>query len=132
MKLAMPFAAQYFVMAAVSVVLPWSTCPIVPTFTCGLLRSNFSLAMTPSLSPNAVRLLGAGGGALRLGDDGLGDAGRDLRVVRELHGVGGAPLRLGPEVGRVPEHLGERHERLDDLDAGAGVHRMNLAATRVQ
>src|ERR1700739_374438 len=32
-----------FVMAAVKVVLPWSTCPIVPMFTCGLLRSNFSL-----------------------------------------------------------------------------------------
>src|SRR5262249_54518418 len=30
-------------MAAVKVVLPWSTCPIVPMFTCGLLRSNFSL-----------------------------------------------------------------------------------------
>ena len=29
--------------AAVNVVLPWSTCPIVPTFTCGLVRSNFPL-----------------------------------------------------------------------------------------
>jgi hypothetical protein len=33
------------VIAAVSVVLPWSMCPIVPTFTCGLFRSNFSFAM---------------------------------------------------------------------------------------
>src|SRR6476620_4023831 len=32
-----------FVIAAVNVVLPWSTWPIVPMFTCGLLRSNFSL-----------------------------------------------------------------------------------------
>ena len=38
-------SAITFVSAAVSVVLPWSTCPIVPTFTCGLLRSNFSLDM---------------------------------------------------------------------------------------
>src|ERR1044071_5677253 len=37
------FFARTFVMAAVKVVLPWSTCPIVPMFTCGLLRSNFSL-----------------------------------------------------------------------------------------
>src|SRR5438445_13542564 len=37
------------VIAAVKVVLPWSMCPIVPTFTCGLLRSNFSLAMIPFL-----------------------------------------------------------------------------------
>src|SRR5580704_15122808 len=33
------------VIAAVSVVLPWSMWPIVPMFTCGLLRSNFSFAM---------------------------------------------------------------------------------------
>src|SRR6478609_9932986 len=32
-----------FVIAAVNVVLPWSTCPIVPMFTCGFDRSNFSL-----------------------------------------------------------------------------------------
>jgi hypothetical protein len=31
------------VIAAVSVVLPWSTWPMVPTFRCGLLRSNFPL-----------------------------------------------------------------------------------------
>jgi hypothetical protein len=35
--------ASTFVIAAVRVVFPWSTCPIVPMFTCGLLRSNFSL-----------------------------------------------------------------------------------------
>ena len=35
-------------MAAVNVVLPWSTWPIVPTFTCGLLRSKVSLAMAAS------------------------------------------------------------------------------------
>src|SRR5690242_13887567 len=39
-----------FVIAAVSVVFPWSMCPIVPTFTCGLLRSNFSFAMIASKS----------------------------------------------------------------------------------
>src|SRR5687768_8660911 len=37
------------VIAAVSVVFPWSTCPIVPTFTCGLLRSNLALAMVSSV-----------------------------------------------------------------------------------
>jgi hypothetical protein len=37
-----------FVIAAVSVVLPWSMCPIVPTFRCGLLRSNFSFAIMKS------------------------------------------------------------------------------------
>src|SRR2546426_11948806 len=42
------FFAKTFVMAAVKVVFPWSTCPIVPMFTCGLLRSNFSLLMVVS------------------------------------------------------------------------------------
>jgi hypothetical protein len=34
------------VIADVSVVFPWSICPIVPMFTCGFDRSNFALAMT--------------------------------------------------------------------------------------
>src|SRR5881227_1610673 len=32
------------VIAAVSVVLPWSMCPMVPMFTCGLVRWNLALA----------------------------------------------------------------------------------------
>ena len=44
-----PRSADTFVSAAVKVVLPWSTWPIVPTFTCGLFRSNFALAMTRSI-----------------------------------------------------------------------------------
>src|SRR3569833_334699 len=32
--------------AAFKAVLPWSTCPMVPTFTCGFVRSNFSLAIS--------------------------------------------------------------------------------------
>src|SRR5579872_2303285 len=33
------------VIAAVRLVLPWSTWPIVPMLTCGLLRSNFAFPM---------------------------------------------------------------------------------------
>ena len=40
-----PLSADTFVSAAVSVVLPWSTWPIVPTLQCGFVRSNFSLAI---------------------------------------------------------------------------------------
>src|SRR5687767_8968293 len=43
--------ASTFVIAAVSVVFPWSTCPIVPMFTCGLERSNFSFDMCFSPCP---------------------------------------------------------------------------------
>src|SRR5204863_10108566 len=39
------FTASTIVIAAVNVVLPWSTCPIVPTFTCGFVRSYFCFAM---------------------------------------------------------------------------------------
>ena len=46
-KSASPLAAWMRVIAAVSVVLPWSTCPMVPTFTWGLVRSNFALAIVP-------------------------------------------------------------------------------------
>src|SRR5688500_13998507 len=47
-------SAPIFVSAAVSVVLPWSTWPIVPTFTCGFLRSNFSLDMAACLADCVV------------------------------------------------------------------------------
>src|ERR1017187_4353189 len=43
------------VMAAVSVVLPWSMCPIVPTFTWGFVRSNFFLAMAGVMLPDLGR-----------------------------------------------------------------------------
>ena len=40
--------------AAVSVVLPWSMWPIVPMLTCGLVRSNFFFAIAAcSLAPTA-------------------------------------------------------------------------------
>jgi hypothetical protein len=49
-----PFvSAITFVNAAVSVVLPWSTWPIVPTFTCGLVRSNFSFDTEITSEPDA-------------------------------------------------------------------------------
>src|SRR5436309_12642469 len=53
-----PLRARYFVIAAVSVVLPWSMWPMVPTLTCGLVRSNFFLAMRYLL----LSISGAGGG----------------------------------------------------------------------
>ena len=42
---ASPFSACRFVIAAVSVVLPWSMCPIVPMLTWGFVRSNFCFAI---------------------------------------------------------------------------------------
>src|SRR5688572_17159447 len=42
--------------AAVSVVLPWSMCPMVPTFTCGFFRSNTPFAMTETSGFDYFRL----------------------------------------------------------------------------
>src|SRR5438128_3600405 len=74
-----PWSADTLVSAAVSVVLPWSTWPMVPTFTCGFLRSNFSLAMV-LLPRGAWRLEAAA-----LVDQRLRDVRRHRRVVVELH-----------------------------------------------
>jgi len=65
------------VIAAVSVVLPWSMCPIVPMFTCGFDRSNFSL-------PIAVSSL-------------IGRAEPAVQIIRSVVGV--QLEEFGPNVG---------------------------------
>ncbi len=50
--LGLALQGQDLVIAAVSVVLPWSMWPIVPTLTCGLLRSNFFLAIVRAPYPD--------------------------------------------------------------------------------
>ena len=45
-----PVFAKILVIAAVSDVLPWSTCPIVPMMQCGLFRSNFAFVMVVFLA----------------------------------------------------------------------------------
>src|SRR6185437_9535367 len=52
-KVAPPVSARTLVIAAVSDVLPWSTCPIVPMLQCGLFRSNFALPIVLSVDPAA-------------------------------------------------------------------------------
>src|ERR1051326_9386958 len=42
---ALPFMPRTLVIAAVRVVLPWSTWPIVPTFACGFVHSKTFLAI---------------------------------------------------------------------------------------
>src|SRR6266508_6395850 len=83
---ALPSICDTFVIAAVKVVLPWSMCPIVPTFTCGLVRSNFFLAI-------GELLLSALGGHF------FGDVTGHLVVLRELHRVTGPSLRHRAQVG---------------------------------
>src|SRR5208283_182757 len=111
-------------MAAVSVVFPWSTCPMVPTFTCGFVLSNFSLLMwlSPPVSVPA-----------HPSDNLVGDRLGDLSVVAELHGVGRTPLGPRAQVGGIAKHGGQRHLRVDDLDAArAWGHSQNFTAPGVE
>src|SRR5690554_1943644 len=108
-------------MAAVSVVFPWSMWPMVPTFTWGFVRTNFSLAIADS--PSA---------ALGLGDDLFGDARRDGLILVEMHAVDCASLRLGAQIRRVAEHIGERDRRVDGLEIVDLLHASDGAAARVE
>src|SRR5678815_5335371 len=125
------FVCSTFVIAAVNVVLPWSMCPIVPTFTCGFVRSYFAFAMmwppTRLARPGATRRL-----AGDFGHDLFGDRGRDFLVARELHRVGRASLRHRPHFRCVPEHLSQRNRRADHLRAAARFHRRDAATAAVE
>src|SRR4051794_17578011 len=103
-----PCSASTFVIAAVSVVLPWSMCPMVPTLTCGLFRSNFCLAIGGSLLSFVSELAASV-------DDVARDRLRYFLVPLEVHVEVGPALRHRAQVGRVPEHLRQGDKRLDDL-----------------
>src|SRR5215831_9639131 len=115
---AIPCLANTLVIAAVKVVLPWSTCPIVPTFTCGLVLSNFSLLMSLS--------------ALHFGHDFFRHLLRHLRIVAKLHRVRRPSLSPGSQVGGIAEHLRQRHLRGDHLDPRPRRHPLDLSAPAVE
>src|SRR3954466_10252893 len=142
-------SCRTLVIAAVSVVFPWSMCPMVPMLTCGLVRSNLALAtgfLSPCVSQSYASLgvravLAAPGSprgrqgvllAGRLGDDLLGDVGRDLGVRVEHHGVARPSLGAAAQVAHVAEHLRQRHQSPDDAGAGTLLHRLDGAAAGVQ
>src|SRR5438094_421926 len=107
-------------------------CPIVPTFTCGFVRSYFAFAIV------CLRLLGlAGPGAGRrlagdLGHDFFGNRGRNFLVPCELHRVGRAALGHRPHLRRIAEHLPQGHAGPDDLGGAPRLHRGDPAAAAVQ
>src|SRR5947199_7822712 len=91
---------------------------MVPMLRCGLLRSNFCLAMSsPSLLFGGLPL------ALR---ELLCDGMRNFCVMQELHRISGATLAHGAHIRCVTEHLGERHPGPDDLRVAARLHALDL------
>src|SRR5437762_13042099 len=104
-------------------------CPMVPTFTCGFERTNFSLAMRVSPYERSIQTWLS---PANLCNDLLLDLGRHGHVTGELHGVRCATLRAAAKVGGVSEHRGERHLGVDDLRVAALGHAEDPAAARVQ
>src|SRR4051794_24971332 len=106
---------------------------MVPTFTCGLFRSNFAFAIFASCwLKNGERVFGTRGSERRSPiPDSRTPTTRELRlhlrydffrlalryfvVMRELHGVHRASLRHRAQLRGVSEHLAERHRRDDYL-----------------
>src|SRR3954462_8707587 len=114
---------------------------MVPTFTCGLLRSNFSfaiilapssqfLALSCQLSAKIKTLSSGRRFPLHLGNDLFRDRTRRLFIAREVHGVLGAALGAGTHVGGVTEHFRQRHDGLDDLRTGAMFHALDASTAR--
>src|SRR6266536_6107940 len=108
-------------------------CPIVPTFMCGLDRSNFSLAIAAVCSS---RVLGCSllpyGPPLHPRDDLFGNRARSLLVSEEVHGIRRPALRARAQVGGIAEHFGERHFGANDLRRAALLHTLDVTATPCQ
>src|SRR5919106_2800108 len=117
-----PCSASTFVIAAVSVVLPWSMCPMVPTFRCGLVRSNFCFPIAPPVSLRS----------LRRRDDLARDRLWRFFVAVELHRESGAALRHRAQVRRIPEHRRKRHSGAHRLRVTAGLESFDPSAARVE
>src|SRR3954452_1910118 len=111
---------------------------MVPTLTCGLSRSNFSLATAVrssyrslvsgapanqgKLSQSVFIVLSRGNGLARtVLDDLLGDVGRHLVVALELHRVGRPAMGVGAKVGGIAEHLAQRDVGADRQGVAAAL-----------
>src|SRR5918994_2314416 len=148
---ACPCKASVLVMAAVRLVLPWSTCPIVPTFTCGLARANFCFPIEPAaplgLALNLSRIANPLADPVvdqwkllrwlqlvspRLGNHFLRDGRWQRRIVVELHRVRRSSLGCRAEIRRIPEHRRQRHERLDNLRPGSHLHPLDVPTPGIE
>src|SRR6185437_5802339 len=104
------FFDSTLVIAAVNVVFPWSMCPIVPTFTCGLTLSNFSFAICRPPAQRAVIgpwILGFQCLAGRAPDYFFGHRSRRLFVMRKMHRKTAAALCTAANLCGIAKHFGQ-------------------------
>src|SRR5208283_3274223 len=105
---------------------------MVRMFTCGLVRSNFSLAIAssaPHSNSSKTKLVSLLLSAILL-DDFFGESRGQFRVMREMHGERGATLRAAAQIRGVTEHLRERHFDADHVAAGAVFRPLNRRTPR--
>src|SRR5262250_2215137 len=109
---------------------------MVPMFTCGFVRSNFSFAIASLLlfrnransKPNSLPSSLAGG----LADHFFRHGSRGFRIVGEVHGKIRATLRAAAQIRRVPKHLRKGHLHADNMTTRTRFRTLNLSAARVQ
>src|SRR6266849_6436172 len=108
---------------------------MVPMFTCGLLRSNFSFAISSSApqsksfkTTETLNLLPPAG----LLDNLLSQIVRKLRVMRKMHCECGAPLRTAAQIRGVTEHLRKRHFHANDVAARPVFGALDRRTPRIQ
>src|SRR5436190_18974245 len=95
---------------------------MVPTLRCGLVRSNFCLAITPPVDLRGARRV----------DELACDRLRDFLVAIELHRERGPPLRRRAQVSGVAEHGRERDARADRLRVAARLEALDAHSARVE
>src|SRR6202166_3145492 len=116
---------------------------MVPMFTWGLFRSNFSFAICSSApqikvvfaataNPEFLIQLPASALALVLVDNFLSNRIRRFGVVRKVHGEIGTALGAAAQIRRISKHLRERHFRTDHVAAGTILSTLNRRAASVQ
>src|ERR1700722_9873483 len=117
--------------------------PMVPMFTCGLLRSNFSFAICSSApqikvvfaaTTNSKFLdprLPARALTLVLVDNFLRNRIRRFGVVRKVHGEIRATLGAATQIRRITKHLCKRHFRADHVAAGTILGTLNGRAASI-
>src|SRR4029079_2139531 len=103
-------------------------CPIVPTFTCGFVRSNFSFPILSSSLSSSLFVRPT----LRFADNFVSHAARHFLITREMHRVLGTALRARSHMSRIPEHCRQRNDVLDHLRARAVLHPLNAPTARTQ
>src|SRR5690606_22290690 len=65
-------------------------------------------------------------------DNRFGHAGRRFIVFGEFHGIGGAPLSRGTQIGGIAEHFGQRHFGAHELAGRRVFHALHQTAAAVQ